>query len=98
MMQSAPDISVRINVPADSNSNSLLVSSERRVSPAWTVEQLKAKLEPITGIPPSCQKLQTTDQFGVKIPLDDDASLVGSSRYGLRRDSEIEVCMAIHRI
>lgn len=32
-------------------------SSERRISPAWTVAQLKARLEPITGVPASCQRL-----------------------------------------
>lgn len=32
-------------------------SSERRVTPSWTISQLKARLEPITGIPASCQKL-----------------------------------------
>ncbi|KAM3423213.1 hypothetical protein BST61_g663 [Cercospora zeina] len=32
-------------------------SSERRISPAWTVGQLKARLEPITGVPASCQRL-----------------------------------------
>ena len=32
-------------------------SSERRISPSWTVAQLRARLEPITGVPPSCQKL-----------------------------------------
>lgn len=32
-------------------------SSERRITPAWTIGQLKSKLEPITGIPPSSQKL-----------------------------------------
>ena len=32
-------------------------SSERRVSPAWTLAQLRTKLEPITGIPPSSQCL-----------------------------------------
>lgn len=31
--------------------------SERRISPAWTVAQLKGRLEPITGIPVSSQKL-----------------------------------------
>jgi tubulin-folding cofactor B len=31
--------------------------SERRISPAWTVSQLKARLEPITGIPASSQRL-----------------------------------------
>ncbi|KAK4550673.1 hypothetical protein LTR36_000252 [Oleoguttula mirabilis] len=32
-------------------------SSERRVSPSWTITQLKTRLEPITGIPASCQRL-----------------------------------------
>ena len=31
--------------------------SERRISPAWTVAQLKGRLEPITGIPASAQRL-----------------------------------------
>lgn len=33
-------------------------SSERRVTPSWTVAHLKARLEPITGIPAGCQRLQ----------------------------------------
>ena len=32
-------------------------SSERRITPAWSISQLKKKLEPITGIPPSCQRI-----------------------------------------
>ena len=32
-------------------------SSERRISPAWSVAHLKGRLEPITGIPASCQHL-----------------------------------------
>lgn len=31
--------------------------SERRISPAWTIAQLKGRLEPITGIPASSQRL-----------------------------------------
>lgn len=31
--------------------------SERRVSPAWTIEELKTRLVAITGIPASSQKL-----------------------------------------
>ncbi|GAB7354822.1 hypothetical protein MBLNU459_g5208t1 [Dothideomycetes sp. NU459] len=33
------------------------VRSERRISPAWSIAQLKVKLEPITGIPASSQKV-----------------------------------------
>ena len=32
-------------------------SSERRISPAWSVAHLKGRLEPITGVPASCQRL-----------------------------------------
>lgn len=32
-------------------------SSERRITPSWTVAHLKTKLEPVTGIPPSSQQL-----------------------------------------
>lgn len=31
--------------------------SERRVSPSWSIAQLKGKFEPITGIPASAQRL-----------------------------------------
>lgn len=31
--------------------------SERRISPAWTIAQLKGRLEPITGISASSQRL-----------------------------------------
>jgi len=48
-MQTAGDIPLRIT-----SENS---SSERRMTPSWTIGQLKAKLEPITGIPPLSQKL-----------------------------------------
>ena len=48
-MQTAGDIPLRIT-----SENS---SSERRINPSWTIGQLKAKLEPVTGIPPSSQTL-----------------------------------------
>lgn len=32
-------------------------SSERRVSPSWTIAHFKTRLEPITGIPSSSQRL-----------------------------------------
>jgi len=31
--------------------------SERRISPHWNIDQLAARLEPITGVPASAQKL-----------------------------------------
>ncbi|KAI9845663.1 MAG: hypothetical protein M1837_004637 [Sclerophora amabilis] len=32
-------------------------SSERRITPSWSIAQFKTKLEPVTGIPPSSQRL-----------------------------------------
>lgn len=48
-MQTAADVPLLI-----SSANS---SSERRISPSWTIAQFKTRLEPITGIPASSQKL-----------------------------------------
>ncbi|KAK3115357.1 hypothetical protein LTR53_005399 [Teratosphaeriaceae sp. CCFEE 6253] len=42
-------------------------ASERRVSPAWTITQLKARLDPITGVPASCQRLSL--KIGSQAPL-----------------------------
>ena len=86
------DITVQIVVPGETIASAPLVSSERRVSPSWTIEHWKAKLESVTGIPPSCQNLRTRDVTGVWVTLNDEDSLVGSQRWGLRSGSEIEVC------
>lgn len=32
-------------------------SSERRISPSWTIAHLKSRLEPITGVPAGSQQL-----------------------------------------
>lgn len=48
--QTAQDIPVYIT--------SQQTSSERRISPAWTVSHFKNRLEPITGIPASSQRLE----------------------------------------
>ena len=45
-------------------------SSERRITPAWSISQLKKKLEPITGIPPSCQVISLKSAAGDKIPVE----------------------------
>lgn len=49
-----PDISLQILSPSS--------SSERRITPTWSIAHLKTKLFPITGIPPTSQRLwlQTT--------------------------------------
>lgn len=58
-------------------------SSERRITPSWSISQLKSKLEPITGIPPSCQrlKLKTSANETVAIEAqDEDATLLSNFR------------------
>jgi tubulin-folding cofactor B len=48
-LQAAADVPLLISSP-----NS---SSERRISPSWSIAVLKTRLEPITGIPASSQQL-----------------------------------------
>lgn len=93
MSTSTPaDIPVQIIVPNDTNASAApLLAAERRLTPTWTVEQLKAKLEPITGIPANAQSLRTRGVDGAWITLADESSLVGDPRFGLRRGSEVEV-------
>ncbi|KAJ5090398.1 hypothetical protein N7532_009082 [Penicillium argentinense] len=63
--------------------------TERRITPTWTVMQLKGKLETMTGVPPGSQRLK------VKVPgrpeqwADGDDRLIGE--WGLVKGSEIEV-------
>ncbi|KYK55700.1 tubulin specific chaperone cofactor B [Drechmeria coniospora] len=46
-------------------------SSERRVTPSWTISQLRSKLETITGIPPSSQLLSLQTSKGTeRVPID----------------------------
>lgn len=48
-MTTARDIPILITSTAS--------SSERRITPSWTLAHLKTKLEPVTGIAPASQKL-----------------------------------------
>ncbi|KAJ5562306.1 hypothetical protein N7461_001067 [Penicillium sp. DV-2018c] len=63
--------------------------TERRITPTWTVMQVKAKLETMTGIPPGSQRLR------VKVPGRPDQWADGNDRligeWGLVKGSEIEV-------
>ncbi|KAI0113740.1 CAP Gly-rich domain-containing protein [Nemania sp. FL0031] len=45
-------------------------SSERRITPSWSISQLKSKLEPVTGIPPSCQRLRLKTSANESIPIE----------------------------
>ena len=47
-------------------------SSERRITPAWSIAHLKTRLEPITGIPASAQKLSL--RIGSQDPVELEAA------------------------
>ena len=67
-------------------------SSERRVSPAWTIAHLKARLEPITGVPASCQKLslKVASQSPQSIEAqDEDGTQIGA--WPLQAYAELQV-------
>ncbi|KAI1329325.1 CAP Gly-rich domain-containing protein [Xylariaceae sp. FL0255] len=67
-------------------------SSERRVTPSWSISQLKSKLESVSGIPPSCQrlKLKTVANETVAIEaIDEDATLL--SNFALSPYAELQI-------
>jgi len=84
----AADISIMIST-VDENSNAPSLATERRVTPSWTVLQLKAKLETITGIPPGCQRLRLV------VPGNEDQWIEGEERrigeWTLLKGCEIQV-------
>ncbi|KAK3397231.1 CAP Gly-rich domain-containing protein [Sordaria brevicollis] len=45
-------------------------SSERRITPSWSIAQLKTKMEPITGIPPSSQRITLKTLTNETIPVE----------------------------
>jgi hypothetical protein len=92
-LQSAPDIPLTITVSGPSPTSPPLLSAERRISPSWTIRQLKAKLEPVTGIPPSAQRLRTRGFDGNWIAMEGEEMLVSDREWsaGVRRGGEIEV-------
>jgi len=86
-MQTAGDIPIQIT-----SENS---GSERRITPSWTIGQLKAKLEPVTGIPPLSQKL--TLRFGSQqsVPIEAaDEENTQLSTFPLAPYAEIHVSIA----
>ncbi|KAL4898424.1 Cap-Gly domain-containing protein [Aspergillus ambiguus] len=83
------DISVIITTPASSSNKEPHFVTERRITPTWSVMQVKSKLETMTGVPPSSQRLL------LKVPgrphqwVDGDDTLIGD--WGLMKGCEIEV-------
>jgi len=68
-------------------------SSERRITPSWTITQLKAKLEPITGIPPSCQRIYLKTSSDERIPIQAvNEDTVHLSSFPLAPYAELQVC------
>lgn len=67
-------------------------SSERRITPAWSISTLKAKLEPVTGIPPSYQSilLKTSSQSVAVEAIDEDSTYLAS--FPLVPYAELHVC------
>jgi len=68
-------------------------SSERRITPSWTIAHLKTKLEPVTGIPPSSQRLtlRLADQQEERPIEADDEETVEVGRWPLVAYAEIKV-------
>jgi tubulin-folding cofactor B len=83
-MQTAGDIPLQVT-----SENS---SSERRITPSWTIGHLKAKLEPVTGIPPQCQKLtlRVSNHQGIPIEAADEEN-TQLSRFPLAPYAELHV-------
>ena len=70
-------------------------SAERRITPSWTLAQLKAKLESVTGIPPSSQIL-TLRLPGKEIALQaQDEDITKVSKFPLQAYAEIHVSSPI---
>lgn len=85
------DISVIITSPSGSSNSGFL--TERRITPTWSIMQLKSKLETMTGVPPGSQRLLLKapgrpDQWIVD---GDGSGAIGD--WGLVKGCEIEVCM-----
>ncbi|KJZ75060.1 hypothetical protein HIM_05546 [Hirsutella minnesotensis 3608] len=68
-------------------------AAERRITPSWSIAQLKAKLEPVTGIPPSSQRLALQVAGGSeRIPIDAaDEDSVRLSAFPLAPYAELHV-------
>ncbi|KZF20707.1 hypothetical protein L228DRAFT_249498 [Xylona heveae TC161] len=83
-LQTAVDIPLQIT--------SENAASERRITPSWSIAQLKTKLEPVTGVPPFAQRLALRVAGQAPRPIeavDEENTQVGD--FGLRAYAEIYV-------
>jgi tubulin-folding cofactor B len=81
-----PDITILISVPSTTSASQPSLAAERRISPSWPITILKAKLETVTGIPPSAQLLRLLTNDGWLVLSDGSVS-----DYPLRNGSELEI-------
>jgi tubulin-specific chaperone B len=86
------DVSVIISTasPTQSTSNEPFLATERRITPSWSIDQLKGKLETMTGIPPGSQRLLFKSPGRPDQWIEGEDRLIGE--WGLVRGCEIEVC------
>ncbi|KAB8228705.1 hypothetical protein ETB97_010577 [Aspergillus alliaceus] len=83
------DVSVLITTTTTNANSEPQFVTERRITPTWTVMQLKSKLETMTGIPPSNQKLKLKSPGHLDQWVEVDESIIGD--WGVMKGSEIEV-------
>jgi hypothetical protein len=71
-------------------------SSERRISPSWSIAQLKSRLEPVTGVPATCQRLSLKigSQAAQPIEAADEESTILAA-WPLQAYAEIKVGMIL---
>lgn len=71
-------------------------AAERRITPSWTITQLRAKLEPITGIPPSSQALSLKVSGSDRVPIEaPDEDAVQIAAFPIAPYAELHVSEAI---
>ncbi|KAJ6001794.1 hypothetical protein N7499_002342 [Penicillium canescens] len=85
------DVSVIITNAASGKANDTEPKflTERRITPTWTVMQVKTKLETMTGIPPGSQRLRVKTPGRPDQWADGDDRLIGD--WGLVKGSEFEI-------
>ncbi|KAF3403021.1 Cell polarity protein alp11 [Talaromyces pinophilus] len=85
------DVSVIISTASatQSTSNEPSLATERRITPSWSIDQLKGKLETMTGIPPGSQRLLFKSPGRPDQWIEGEDRLIGE--WGLVRGCEIEV-------
>ncbi|KAI9788998.1 MAG: hypothetical protein M1833_002785 [Piccolia ochrophora] len=83
-VHTTPDVPLQVTSP-----NS---SSERRITPSWSIAQLRTKLEPVTGVPPSAQRLLLKTGRGDDVVIEaEDEERTTLQAWELRRGMELVI-------